>query len=221
MDYVVYEAIMQALEPMCEASILFLFIRSCEVHLEHLLPVSCWIDLTLPLMLFVTWQMACTTLTSDGTPEVSPVRMRLVFRCWMDKRSCKSWCICPWTWPLARLTIPLEGLSKQLDRLLEGCCFQILAANRNPEPHNGRVLQTATHLTWILAEYLADTIAWLVRSVLGHDSKILFDKDTQLLLDTEVLVLPLCREFLNSARRIRRSPSSERARGCTGLVKVM
>ena len=67
----------------------------------------------------------------------------------------------PRTWPLARLTISLEGLSKQIDRLLEGYCFQILATNRNPEAHNGRVLQTATHLTWILAEYLADTIAWL------------------------------------------------------------
>ena len=127
----------------------------------------------------------------------------------------------PRTWPLARLTIPLEGLSKQIDRLLEGYCFQILATNRNPEAHNGRVLQTATHLTWILAEYLADTIAWLMRSILGHDSKILFDKDTQLLLTPKFWVLPLYREFLNSARRIRPSPSSERARGCTGLVKVI
>ena len=127
----------------------------------------------------------------------------------------------PRTWPLARLTIPLEGLSKQIDRLLEGYCFQILATNRNPEAHNGRVLQTATHLTWILAEYLADTIAWLMRSILGHDSKILFDKDIQLLLTPKFWVLPLYREFLNSARRIRPSPSSERARGCTGLVKVI
>ena len=127
----------------------------------------------------------------------------------------------PRTWPLARLTIPLEGLSKQIDRLLEGYCFQILATNQNPEAQNGRVVQTATHLTWILAEYLADTIAWLMRSILGHDSKILFDKDTQLLLTPKFWVLPLYREFLNSARRIRPSPSSERARGCTGLVKVI
>ena len=127
----------------------------------------------------------------------------------------------PRTWPLARLTIPLEGLSKQIDRLLEGYCFQILATNRDPEAHNGRVLQTATHLTWILAEYLADTIAWLMRSILGHASKILFDNDTQLLLTPKFWILPLYREFLNSARRIRPSPSSERARGCTGLVKVI
>ena len=55
----------------------------------------------------------------------------------------------PRTWPLARLTIPLEGLSKQIDRLLEGYCFQILATNQNSETHNGRVVRTATHLTWI------------------------------------------------------------------------
>eukprot|EP00434_Breviolum_minutum_P024134 symbB.v1.2.021305.t1/scaffold1793.1/size101111/2 len=124
----------------------------------------------------------------------------------------------PRTWPLARLTIPLAGLSKQIDRLLEGYCFQILATNRDPEAHNGRVIQTATHLTWILAEYLADTIAWLLRSILDHASKILFDNDTQPLLTPKFWILPLYRELLNSARRIRPSPSSERARGCTGLA---
>ena len=127
----------------------------------------------------------------------------------------------PRTWPLARLAIPLEGLCKQIDRLLEGYCFQILATNRDPEAHNGRVIQTATHLTWILAEYLADTMAWLMRSILDHASKILFDNDTQPLLTPKFWILPLYRELLNSARRIRPSPSSERARGCTGLVKVI
>ena len=37
-------------------------------------------DLTRPMMLFVTWQMTCTTLSSDDTLEVSPVRMQRVFR---------------------------------------------------------------------------------------------------------------------------------------------
>ena len=96
----------------------------------------------------------------------------------------------PRTWPLARLTIPLEGLSKQIDRLLEGYCLQILATNRDPEVHNGKVLQMASHLTWILAEYLADTLAWLMRSILEHDTKILCDKDTQLLLTPKFWILP-------------------------------
>ena len=127
----------------------------------------------------------------------------------------------PRTWPLARLTIPLAGLSRQIDRLLEGYCFQILATNRDPEANNGKVIQTATHLTWILAEYLADTIAWLMQSILDHASKILFDNDTQPLLTPSFWILPLYRELLNSARRIRPSAASERARGCTGLVKLI
>ena len=127
----------------------------------------------------------------------------------------------PRNWPLARLTIPLGGLCKQIDRLLEGYCFQILATNRDPDAHNGKIVQTATHLTWILAEYLADTIAWLMRSILEHASKILFDNDTEPLLTPGFWILPLYRELLNSARRIRPSAASERARGCTGLVKLI
>ena len=126
----------------------------------------------------------------------------------------------PRTWPLARLTIPLEGLSKQIDRLLEGYCFQILATNRNPEAHNGRVLQTATHLTWILAEYLADSIAWLMRSILGHTTKILFDKDTQYdasdraPLPKELAVAPgWSRSFVKKTR-------SRKERGSTMLVRL-
>ena len=65
------------------------------------------------------------------------------------------------------------------------------------------------------------TIAWLMRSILDHTSKILFDNDIQPLLTPSFWILPLYRELLNSARRIRPSAASERARGCTGLVKLM
>eukprot|EP00434_Breviolum_minutum_P037644 symbB.v1.2.033388.t1/scaffold4123.1/size58836/8 len=131
---------------------------------------SGWIDLTQPMMRFVTWPMAYTIdlrRYSRGVTSEDAAGVPLVDG--QDKL--QELVHLPRTWPLARLTIPLEGLSKQIDRLLEGYCFQILATNQNPEAHNGRVVQTATHLTWILAEYLADTIAWLMRSILGHDSK--------------------------------------------------
>ena len=32
----------------------------------------------------------------------------------------------PKSWPLARLTIPLSAASKHLERLLEGCCNEIM-----------------------------------------------------------------------------------------------
>ena len=127
----------------------------------------------------------------------------------------------PRNWPLVRLTIPLGGLSKQVDRLLEGYCFQILATNRDPDAHHGKVIQTAMYLTLILAEYLADTIAGLMRSKLDHEFKILFDTDTEPLLTPGFWILPLYKELLNSASRNRPSPVSERARGSTGLVKII
>ena len=51
----------------------------------------------------------------------------------------------PRTWPLARLTLPLKGLSKQIHRLLEGYCFQILGANRDPEASLTRTLNCSWH----------------------------------------------------------------------------
>ena len=60
-----------------------------------------------------------------------------------------------------------------------------------------------------------------MRSILDHASKILFDNDIQPLLTPSFWILPLYRELLNSARRIPLSAASERARGCTGLVKLI
>ena len=60
-----------------------------------------------------------------------------------------------------------------------------------------------------------------MRSILDHASKILFDNDTEPLLTPGFWILPLYRELLNSARRNRPSAASERARGCTGLEKLI
>ena len=116
----------------------------------------------------------------------------------------------PRNWPLARLLIPLEGRCQQVDRLLEGYCSQIVATNLSPGTHQGKVTQAAKYLTLQMAEYLADTIAWLMRSILEHDTKILFDTDTEPLLTPGFWVVPLYRELLNSASRHRPSPVAER-----------
>ena len=39
----------------------------------------------------------------------------------------------PKSWPLARLTIPLRSFSKQLERLIEGYCMEVMATNVHPE----------------------------------------------------------------------------------------
>ena len=60
-----------------------------------------------------------------------------------------------------------------------------------------------------------------MRSILDHASKILFDNNAEPLLTPGFWILPLYSELLNSARRNRPSAASERARGCTGLVKLI
>ena len=87
----------------------------------------------------------------------------------------------PKTWPLARLTIPLVGFSKQLERLLEGYCMEIIATNSFPEQHLPSVKQFAKDLVLLLAFHLAERIASLLRQVLDHPSKVLYDPETKAL----------------------------------------
>ena len=93
----------------------------------------------------------------------------------------------PRNWPLARLTIPLGGLSKQIDRLLEGY-------NRDPDAHNGKVIQT---------------VAWLMRSILDNASKILFDNEQLYAL-----------LFDKATRGSQKNPYEEKAYRGPGLTAV-
>ena len=77
----------------------------------------------------------------------------------------------PRTWPLARFTVPLSGFSKQLERLLEGYCLELIATNADPAQHNGAVKRFAKDLVMVLAMHLSERIASLLRKVLDHPTK--------------------------------------------------
>ena len=62
----------------------------------------------------------------------------------------------PKTWPLARLTFPLRGFSKQLERLLEGYCLEVIATNAYPDQHLVAVKQFAKDLVLLLALHLGE-----------------------------------------------------------------
>ena len=73
----------------------------------------------------------------------------------------------PKTWPLARLTIPLSGFSKHLERLLEGFCLEVFATN-DPDEQLGSIKAFAKDLVLVLGFHLAERIATLLRQVLDH-----------------------------------------------------
>ena len=62
----------------------------------------------------------------------------------------------PRTWPLARLTMPLSGFSKHLERLLEGYCMEVYATNVYPDEQLGSIKAFAKDLVLLLAFHLAE-----------------------------------------------------------------
>ena len=103
----------------------------------------------------------------------------------------------PRTWPLARLTFPLSGFSKQLERLLEGYCLEVLATNSYPDQHCGAVKQFAKDLVLLLALHLSERIASLLRMVLEHPTKVLYDPETE----DDLLVRSQAEEVENEIER--------------------
>ena len=91
----------------------------------------------------------------------------------------------PKSWPLARLTIPLSGFSKQLERLLEGYCMEVSVTNTSPELQLHYIRKFAKDLVILFALHMAEKISSLLRQVLDHPSKVLYDPET------EALFLPL------------------------------
>ena len=84
----------------------------------------------------------------------------------------------PKSWPLARLTIPLRGFSKQLERLLEGYCMEVSVTNSSPELQLHYVKKFAKDLVILFALHMAEKISSLLRQVLDHPSKVLYDPET-------------------------------------------
>ena len=127
----------------------------------------------------------------------------------------------PKTWPLARLTVPLSGFSKHLERLLEGFCLEVYATNANPDEQLGSIKSFAKDLVLALAFHLAELIASLLRQVLDHPTKVMYDPETEVLFLPQFWLFPIYRELLNTASRNRPSKNSEVRRAASGLVKVL
>ena len=68
---------------------------------------------------------------------------------------------------------------------------------------------------------MAEKISSLLRQVLDHPTKVLYDPETEALFLPLFWFLPIYRELLNTASRHRPSKDSELWRSASGLVKVI
>ena len=127
----------------------------------------------------------------------------------------------PKSWPLARLTIPLSGFRKQLERLLEGYCMEVMVTNTSPELQLHYIKKFAKDLVILFALHMAEKISSLLRQVLDHPTKVLYHPETEALFLPLFWFLPIYRELLNTASRHRPCKYSELRRAASGLVKVL
>ena len=68
---------------------------------------------------------------------------------------------------LIRLTVPLLKSVEYLDRVLAGCCWEVLISGKDPDDSIGALRQAAKSLTLTLASYLADFVAETLQARAG------------------------------------------------------
>ena len=88
----------------------------------------------------------------------------------------------PERWPLARLSFSLQTCVDHLDRVLAGCCWEVQATRTTPLDSLTSLHEVAKCLTMKLAVYLAKEVAAILRAVLTHETKKLYNDSTVHLL---------------------------------------
>ena len=126
----------------------------------------------------------------------------------------------PERWPLATLSFSLQKCVDHLDRVLAGCCWEVHATRVAPTESLSSLHQVAKCLTMQLAVYLAQEVAAILRAVLTHDTKKLYDEGTVHLLCSNYWIQPIYQELLHSSSRYNATRAGERNRPSSGLARV-
>ena len=126
----------------------------------------------------------------------------------------------PQRWPLARLSISLQKCVDHLDRVLAGCCWEVHATRADPEESLSSLRQVSKRLTMLLAVYLAKEVAAILREILTHPTKKLYDDNTAHLLCSNYWVQPIYQELLHSSSRYNATRTGEKNRPSNGLARI-
>ena len=107
-----------------------------------------------------------------------------------------------------------------LDRVVAGCCWEVQATRVNPPESLLSLHRVAKCLTMQLAVYLAKEVAAILRAVLTHETKKLYNDGTVHLLCSNYWIQPIYQELLHSSSRYNATREGERKRPSSGLVRV-
>ena len=125
----------------------------------------------------------------------------------------------PERWPLARLSFSLQTCVDHLDRVLAGCCWEVQATRTTPSESLAS-LHEAKCLTMKLAVHLAKEVAAILRAVLTHETKKLYNDSTVHLLCSNYWIQPICQGPLSSSSRRDATRECERKRPSSGLARA-
>ena len=75
-------------------------------------------------------------------------------------------------------------------------------------------------LTMLLAGYLAKEVAAILREIMTHPTKQLYDDNTVHLLCSNYWLQPIYQELLHSSSRYNATVTGEKNRPCSGLARV-
>ena len=107
-----------------------------------------------------------------------------------------------------------------LDRVLAGCCWEVHATRADPEESLPSLRQVSKCLTMLLAVYLAKEVAAILREILTHPTKRLYDDNTAHLLCSNYWVQPIYQELLHSSSRYNATRTGGKNRPSNGLARI-
>ena len=104
--------------------------------------------------------------------------------------------------------------------MLAGCCWEAFATRSAPEESLPSIKQASKLLTMLLAGYLAKEVAAILREILTHPTKQLYDENIVHLLYSNYWLQPIYRELLHSSSRYNATVTGQKNRPCSGLARV-
>ena len=127
----------------------------------------------------------------------------------------------PDSWPLARLSVTLDGLVMQVEKVAMTAAMQIIASHVAPEQCLPELTQLAKDLTVSLALHLADRVATFLNGVLVENAVLLVGTATSPLLQASYWVRPIYEELLYASSHTYQGADGEARRASNGLVKII
>ena len=106
-----------------------------------------------------------------------------------------------------------------LDRVLAGCCWEAHATRAVPEESLSSIRLASKRLSMLLAGYLAKEVAAILREILIHPTKKLYDDNTAHLLCSNYWLQPIYQDCCIHPR-YKATVTGEKNRPSNGLARI-